>query len=221
MENNLIADELLKNCEGLLTQLDLLDIKTRIDTINKIKLILHEKSPFKKEPTDCILWVPGDSVYSNDYNPNIVAPPEMRLLKTSILKDGYTQPIVAYEIDTAHYEIIDGFNRNRVGKEDKEVNRRIMGYLPLSIINHERKGRCNRIAATIRHNRARGRHRVVEMSKVVKELVQRKWSNDKIAKHLGMESDEVLRLKQVTGLADLFKDREFSKAWEAISKEQL
>ena len=160
-----------------------------------------------------MLWVPAESVQANDYNPNVVAPPEMKLLERSIEADGYTQPIVTFSVN-GHREVIDGFHRNRVGKESKAVSKRIRGYLPVTTINADRTGRENRIASTIRHNRARGRHQVDNMSEIVVELSRRNWNDEKIGAELGMEPDEVLRLKQISGLAEMFADHEFSEAWE-------
>lgn len=187
----------------------------RIDKINEIKKALHEISPFKNEPVDCVLWVKADKVQANDYNPNSVATPEMELLKISIENDGYTQPIVTYEEDDK-VMVVDGFHRNRVGKEYETVRERIKGYLPITLIRDTQKDRNNLIASTIRHNRARGKHRVDAMSDIVLELKRRNWSNKKIGKQLGMDPDEVLRLAQITGLAEMFKDDQFSKSWDAI-----
>jgi len=186
----------------------------KIAFINKVKLALHEISPFKTEPVDCVIWVKGTSVKANDYNPNSVAPVEMELLKTSILADGYTQPIVTFPVDD-HREVVDGFHRNRVGKECEEVKARVLGYLPVVTINADRTDKNDRIAATIRHNRARGKHKVESMSDIVIELKKRNWSDAKICKELGMDEDEVLRLCQVSGLVEVFGDAEFSKAWDA------
>lgn len=185
----------------------------RISSINDIKATLKKASPFNFEPVDCVQWVKEELVIANDYNPNTVAPPEMELLHTSIQEDGYTQPIVVYQHDGI-YEVVDGFHRNRVGKEYKDIHDRIHGYLPVTIINDDRHEKADRIASTIRHNRARGKHRVEAMSDIVIELKRRNWSDTKIAKELGMDADEVLRLTQITGLADMFKDKEFSEAWE-------
>jgi ParB-like chromosome segregation protein Spo0J len=193
---------------------DSMSIDERIDIINKIKLALHEISPFKNEPVDCVLWVKADDVQANDYNPNSVAPPEMELLKHSIMSDGYTQPIVSWENDS-HYEVIDGFHRNRVGKECREVKERIHGYLPIVVTNNDRLDKSDRIAATIRHNRARGKHKIDSMSDIVVDLKRRNWSPQKIGKELGMDQDEVLRLAQISGLAEMFLDKDFSEAWEA------
>lgn len=204
----------LDNFKAAIDQIAELPEAERIDAINAIKLMLHEISPFKTEPVDCVLWVPSDEVVANDYNPNKVAPPEMRLLELSIKEDGYTQPIVAFGRNH-HYEVVDGFHRNRVGKECPAIRERIRGYLPITIINSDREDKGDRMAATVRHNRARGKHTIDGMSELVMDLTRRNWSEEKIARELGMEPDEVLRLKQITGLAEMFADEEFSEAWEA------
>lgn len=185
----------------------------KIEAINELKLKLHEISPFKDEPVDCVLWVKCDKVKANDYNPNKVAPPEMELLKVSILSDGYTQPIVTFPAN-ADFEVIDGFHRNRVGKEDVEVRNRIRGYLPITIIRPSQEDKGDRIASTIRHNRARGKHQIQGMSAIVLELKRRNWSDAKIAKNLGMDADEILRLCQISGLKEMFQNQEFSLSWE-------
>ncbi len=197
----------------LCTEIAALPEGEKIAALNEARKALHEISPFSGEPVDCVLWVPADQVEANDYNPNTVAPPEMRLLELSIGEDGYTQPIVAWGKND-YYEVVDGFHRNRVGKECKTVRERVHGYLPITLINHDREDKGDRIAATIRHNRARGKHQVAAMSDIVLELSRRNWSDAKIGRELGMEPDEVLRLKQITGLAELFSDSEFSHAWE-------
>jgi len=153
-------------------------------------------------------------VQANDYNPNTVAPPEMELLKVSISADGYTQPIVANKEDDK-FVVVDGFHRNRVGRESPEIRGRIHGYLPVVQIRDSQLDKADRIAATIRHNRARGKHRIEAMSDIVIELKRRNWSNEKICKNLGMDRDEVLRLCQISGLIELFADQQFSQAWEA------
>ena len=137
----------------------------------------------------------------------------MELLHTSIQEDGYTQPIVVWW-NGENYEVVDGFHRNRVGKECKDINERIHNYLPVVVINDEVTDRGQRIASTIRHNRARGKHKVDAMSDIVLELKKRNWSNEKISKKLGMDADEVLRLSQISGIAEMFADKEFSEAWE-------
>jgi len=185
-----------------------------VEAINAIRLTVHDASPFGAEPVDCVLWVPVDSVVANDYNPNAVAPPEMQLLELSIEEDGFTQPIVAWEKDEGTYEVVDGFHRHRVGRESGPVSARINGYLPLAVIKHDRESRTDRMASTVRHNRARGKHRVGAMSDIVVELKRRNWSDKKVAKELGMDADEVLRLTQISGMAELFADEDFSEAWD-------
>lgn len=204
--------------DSVIEEIKSLDTEDRIKAINELKTALKEISPFQNEPVDCVQWVKSDLVVANDYNPNTVAPPEMELLHTSIQEDGYTQPIVVYQHDGI-YEVVDGFHRNRVGKECKDITERIHGYLPVTIINDERHDKADRIASTIRHNRARGKHRVDAMSNIVLDLRKRNWSDKKIAKELGMDADEVLRLAQITGLAEMFSDREFSEAWECDPEE--
>lgn len=212
-ENTETLKSVLDAAESAFEKMQMLTLDKRIEALNRMRLMLHESSPFSHEPVDCVVWVKASQVTANDYNPNSVAPPEMRLLEHSIQEDGYTQPIVAWKRDGA-YEVVDGFHRHRVGKESAAVSKRIHGYLPLSVINDDRKGRSDRIAATIRHNRARGKHRVDAMSDIVVELKRRNWSDEKIGKELGMDPDEVLRLCQITGLAEAFKDESFSEAWE-------
>lgn len=187
----------------------------KVDAINKIRAALHEISPFKTEPVDFVRWVKNPLVHANDYNPNSVAPPEMELLRHSISADGYTQPIVSMPDGDGKYEVIDGFHRHRVGKECADIQSRVHGYLPLVQIRSSQQDKTDRMASTIRHNRARGEHRVDSMAEIVVELKRRFWNDEKIAKELGMEPDEVLRLTQVTGLAGVFADRDFSEAWEA------
>jgi ParB-like chromosome segregation protein Spo0J len=198
----------------LVAELAALPIEARIEAINRVRIALHEVSPFAREPVDLILWVRADAVEANDYNPNKVAPPEMRLLEHSIREDGYTQPIVTYVEPGEPRTVIDGFHRNRVGRETLDIRARLMGYLPVTTVNQDRTARSDRIAATIRHNRARGKHMVAAMSDIVVELSKRNWDDKRIAKELGMDPDEVLRLKQIGGLAELFGDRQFSEAWD-------
>lgn len=156
--------------------------------------------------------VPIEKVRANEYNPNRVAPPEMRLLYDSIKQDGYTMPIVCYynEKDDM-YEIVDGFHRYTVMLQHQDIYDREHGMLPVSVID---KPIDERMASTIRHNRARGTHDVDLMSNIVAELHKIGRSDAWLAKHLGMDQDEILRLKQITGLAEAFKDHEFSRSWE-------
>jgi len=192
------------------------DLKDTVNIINELRDHIHTLSPFKNEPVDFVKWIANDEVIANDYNPNKVAPPEMELLEISITNDGYTQPIVTWpNEEKGKIEVIDGFHRHRVGKESKIVNQRIQGFLPTVIIRKEQSDKNDRIASTIRHNRARGKHQINAMSEIVIELKNRNWTNQRIAKQLGMDEEEVLRLCQISGLEHLFNDNDFSKAWES------
>lgn len=213
------ARSVVERCKSAIQYLAECGVQERVAALNEIRLALHAVSPMRDEPVDCVLWVDAEDVIANDYNPNTVAPPEMRLLAHSIETDGYTQPIVAYATeDEGPYEVVDGFHRHRVGKEVVAVRDRVRGYLPVAIIRADRGQRGDRISATIRHNRARGKHTVDGMMEIVRELSKRNWSEKKIGKELGMDPDEVLRLKQITGLSELFADREFSEAWEPLDQ---
>jgi ParB-like chromosome segregation protein Spo0J len=214
MGADLMSADIVASARALFERLAELPDDVRMDAVNEIRLALREHSPMRREPVDCVLWVSTDKVRANDYNPNSVAPPEMRLLQLSIMADGYTQPVVVWP-DGDVYEVIDGFHRRRVAVEVGAVKKRVQGRLPVAVINAERTSREDRIAATIRHNRARGKHAVDAMSEIVLDLTRRNWDDEKIGRELGMEPDEVLRLKQITGLAELFADRGFSEAWEA------
>lgn len=211
---------ILDQARALAQALAALPEQDRVAALNDVRAILHAVSPFRAEPVDLVLWVPADSVRANAYNPNSVAPAELALLRTSIRSDGFTQPVVTFQEDGRH-EVVDGFHRSRVGKEDPVVRERVRSHLPVVAINADRTCVTDRMAATIRHNRARGKHAVVKMSDIVVDLSRRGWTSDRIGAELGMDADEVLRLKQVTGLAELFQDAEFSEAWtvEAVEEE--
>lgn len=204
-----IIEEALK----VIDQLSTLNLADKVEVINALRLAIHEYSPFKTEPVDCVQWVKNTEVRANDYNPNTVAPPEMKLLELSIENDGYTQPIVGWQREDG-IEVVDGFHRHRVGKESKPIQKRVHGYLPIVSINAGRTELTDRMASTIRHNRARGKHGVDSMSDIVVELKKRNRSEDWIAKHLGMDADEVLRLCQVSGLVEMFSNTEFSQSWD-------
>ena len=190
------------------------DIDEKVKMLNLIRTNIADISPFE-EPVDCVRWIPTDKVKANEDNPNKVASTEMKLLHTSIKLDGYTQPIVAYKLDNGEYEVVDGFHRNRVGKEYKDINKRIHGYLPLVILD---KPLDERIGSTIRHNRARGTHQIRSMSEIVIDLAKAGWTDEEICKKIGMELDEVIKLKQITGLKEAFQNHEFSKSWEEFEK---
>ena len=163
-------------------------------------------------PVYNVVRAPLEKIKANNYNPNSVAPPEMQLLETSIWEDGYTQPVVCYyDKDEDMYIVVDGFHRYRICRESKRVNERENGTLPIVIIDKEIG---DRMASTIRHNRARGSHNIELMSSIVAELVEIGKGDAWICKHIGMSSDELLRLKQITGLASLFTNQDFSNSWE-------
>ncbi|MCT6665594.1 ParB N-terminal domain-containing protein [Enterobacter mori] len=185
----------------------------RINAINALRAAIHKNSPFSEQPIDCVLWVKQDDITANDYNPNNVAPPEKRLLSKSLELDGFTQPIVVTQNASQHYEIVDGFHRHEIGTNRASLKRQLKGYLPVTCLREDRQDKHNRMAATIRHNRARGRHQINAMSEIVRELVQLGWNDERIGKELGMDNDEVLRLKQINGLLELFADRRYSEAW--------
>lgn len=207
----MLADDILP--DSILATLAALPLAERVNTLNALRARLHSVSPFASEPIDLVRWVPAEEVTANDYNPNSVAPPEMTLLQHSIREDGYTQPVVTAIVDERR-EIVDGFHRHRVGREVPAIRERIHGYLPVTTLADARADRGDRMAATIRHNRARGKHAVGAMAELVLELSRRNWNDAKIARELGMDADEVLRLKQISGLADMFADAEFSEAWD-------
>ena len=182
-----------------------------IQALNHLRCVLHEISPFAQEPVDCVLWVKADEIVANDYNPNVMAPSEKKLLKQSLEKDGFTQPIVVSE-ETSHYLVVDGFHRQLLGRRTV-TGKRLKGWLPVTCINPDRKGQTSRIAATIRHNRARGKHQITSMSDIVRDLSRLGWTDERIGTELGMDQDEALRLKQISGLTELFQQADFSPAW--------
>lgn len=211
---DLIGQQVAEEAAALFARLDAIPEDERIDVINEIRLALREHSPMRDEPVDCVLWVDADQVHGNAYNPNVVAPPEMKLLTRSIELDGFTQPIVTWPVETG-YEVVDGFHRHKVGKENKRIRKRVRGRLPLAVINGDRGALDDRQAATVRHNRARGQHTVDGMSAIVVDLARRGKGDAWIAAELGMDADEVLRMRQTTGMAEAFAHEEFSEAWEA------
>lgn len=212
------TEAILAQAQALFARLDALPENERIDTVNSLRLALHEHSPLKDQPIDCVVWVESDDIAGNAYNPNHVADPEMELLALSIRQDGYTQPIVAWPVDGAggsRYEVVDGFHRHLVGKNDQAVKTAVRGRLPVTVIGSDRTGKPDRMASTIRHNRARGEHAPAKMADIVIELARLRRTDEWIGEHLGMDADEVTRLRTVTGIAEQYKDRTYSQAWEA------
>lgn len=207
--------EIIDLTDKIILKMDQMDQSKKVEALNYVREKLHEVSPFAEEPCDCVLWVKQENIRANEYNPNHVATPEMKLLYESIRLDGYTMPIVTYDLKDGNREIVDGFHRNRIGREHTDIKKRIHGYLPVSTID---KPDDERIGSTIRHNRARGTHGIRPMSEIVLELSEMGWDDVKICEKLGMDLDEVIRLKQITGLKEAFMNHEFSKSWEEFER---
>jgi ParB-like chromosome segregation protein Spo0J len=186
----------------------------KIEMLNYARAELHEVSPLKHHPVDFVRWEKSNNVEVNEYNPNSVAPPEMQLLYESILNDGYTMPIVSFK-EEQNFKIVDGFHRRETERRNKDISDSTLGYIPLSTIRNTQSDTSNRMASTIRHNRARGSHNIELMSQIVSELVEMGKGDAWICKHVGMSVDELLRLKQITGLASLFQNKSFSDSWDA------
>lgn len=185
----------------------------KVDVFNQITQELYDWLGIN-HPSLNVQLVKANKVIGNDYNPNSVAPPEMKLLKLSISKDGVTMPIVVCDTPDNKkypYTVVDGFHRTTVIQQDKKINESLHGYVPVSRLNKKME---DRITSTVRHNMARGTHQVELSAKLVTMLKKHNWTNARIGIELGMDADEVLRLKQITGLAEAFKDQGFSKSWE-------
>ncbi len=190
-----------------------LSFEEKVEVFNKVTQELYDWIGLN-HPALNVQLVPVDKVIGNDYNPNKVAPPEMKLLKLSIRKDGITMPVVVCDTpeDKKYpYTVVDGFHRTTVIQNDKEIKDSLHGYVPVSRLNKKLE---ERITSTVRHNMARGTHQVELSAKLVTMLKKHNWTNTRIGLELGMDADEVLRLKQITGLAEAFKDEEFSRSWK-------
>ena len=203
------------------------NVDDKIKALNLVRSELHKSSPLKHHPVDCVLWEKQEDVEANKYNPNSIAPPEQELLETSIIEDGYTMPIVTYKIDeedltedeSTRIKIVDGFHRRLSLQRNIKISESTFGHVPITDVRQERTGTGDRMASTIRHNRARGSHNIELMSTIVSELVEMGKGDAWICKHIGMSADELLRMKQITGLASLFKNADFSESWEAATNE--
>lgn len=190
----------------------------KVEALNYARAELHSVSPLKHHPVDYVFWAKSDKVEANEYNPNAVAPPEMQLLYESISNDGYTMPIVSFN-DTDIIRIVDGFHRRETERRNEDISKSTLGYIPLTTIRETQTSGSDRMASTIRHNRARGSHNIELMSQIVTELVEMGKGDAWICKHVGMSVDELLRMKQITGLASLFINKDFSQSWEAAPDE--
>lgn len=189
-----------------------------VQTINEIKEVLFELSPEKENPVDRVIWVPIEKVRANNYNPNTVAPQEMHLLYTSIREDGYTQPVVCYYDESEEkYIIVDGFHRNLIVRKYKDIYDRNHGLLPIVVIDKEIS---DRMASTVRHNRARGAHSLDGMTNIIYQMMKDGKSEYEICTKLGIEPREFVKLKYITGFAKMFKNYEYEKAIECVAREQ-
>ena len=201
----------------LIEEVSSMSVSKKIEFIEDLKERLDELHPLAEQPVNRVRWVDIDKVQANDYNPNAVAGNEMHLLYTSILHDGYTQPVVTiYDEKIKKYIIVDGFHRYFTCKSNKDILDRNKGLLPIVVLQ---KNINERMAATVRHNRARGKHSVGGMSNMVFQMLDNGWQDDDICNHLGMEADELLRLKHITGFSKLFENTEYTKAW--TTKKQI
>lgn len=184
-----------------------------LELMNEVIDIYYNLHPFKHNPVTKVKYVPLSKVRANTYNPNSVAAPEMKLLHTSIKADGYTQPTVTfYDDDKDEYTIVDGFHRYSVCARYKDINELNKGYLPIVVID---KSLADRMASTVRHNRARGKHAVEGMSNIVLKMLQEGKSDADICIDLGLEADELIKLKHITGFAKLFEGTKYSTSWES------
>ncbi|HAT1684940.1 TPA: ParB-like nuclease domain-containing protein [Klebsiella oxytoca] len=196
------------------TWLSGLDATERIAVLNSLHRFLHQYSPFCDEPVDCVQWIPAECITANNYNPNTMSPVEKRLLTLSLLQDGFTQPVVVTpgRTNELRYQVVDGYHRFLLS-QGAALRKRLLGHIPVTCIRTGLDEPAGLMAATVRHNRARGQHRVAAMSDIVRDLSRLGWSDSRIGQELGMEQDEVLRLKQISGLTELFASGEYSEAW--------
>jgi ParB-like chromosome segregation protein Spo0J len=190
----------------------------QLDALNLIRAELHSISPLKHHPVDNVQWVKTEEVEPNLYNPNAIPPPELELLYKSIAEDGYTMGIVTYNNPTGKIKIVDGFHRRRMVQEHEDIRESTLGRVPVTFVRKSQEDTGDRMASTIRHNRARGVHNIELMSEIVAELVEMGKGDRWICQHIGMSIDELLRLKQITGLASLFTNKDFSQSWDADSE---
>jgi len=185
-----------------------------IEFLNQLNETIFKKAPYKHNPVGCVKWVKIDEIIANDYNPNMVASKELKLLSISVLHDGYTQPIVTiWDEKQQKYIIVDGYHRYFLLKTNKKISELNNGYAPIVVIE---KDINDRMASTIRHNRARGKHTINGMSSLIFNMIENGWDDVQICNELGLEPDELLRLKHMTGISSLFKERDYSKSWEEV-----
>jgi len=214
-KENMEIRDLISNLREKIDEIESIDEK--IEALNYVRKELHSISPLRHHPVDYVAWVKSENMEANEYNPNKIPPPELELLHKSISEDGYTMPIVSFP--GQHNKIVDGFHRRLMEQIHKDISDSTYGYVPTSFIRSSQEDTGNRMASTIRHNRARGVHNIELMSTIVAELVEMGKGDAWICKHIGMSADELLRMKQITGLASLFQNEDFSNSWEVEREE--
>lgn len=188
--------------------------------LNELRATITEMSPVTHNPIDAVYWVPVEMVRPNDYNPNEVADQEMELLYTSIKEDGYTQPIVTvWDPDDEMFEIVDGFHRYMTTQMYDDIKERSDGRVPITVIDTDEKN--ERRASTVRHNRARGEHSITGKGEVVFGMLDDGWEDEEICKELGMEKDELARIKHTTGFAKLFDETDYQQSWKATQQLEI
>ena len=204
-----MVDDIVRQLEPVTQQIAALPLPEQVEALNRVRARLHEVGPFRDEPVDLVLWVPAGDVHPNTYNPNVVYSPEMKLLIHSVDVDHYTQPIVTHHSDDG-WQVTDGEHRYRVGVEVPAIHRRLHGHLPVTVTaTHTAE---EHMASTVRHNRARGAHKLTGMSLIVDAMIRAGWTDDRIAQSLGMDADEILRMRQVGGVAATY-NRPYNRAW--------
>ena len=198
---------------------EIVDTREKIAFLEDLRAFIHKISPQNSQPVNFVRWIPIEKVHANDYNPNSVAKNEMRLLYVSISHDGYTQPVVTvYDEAKDQYVIVDGFHRYTTMRLNQDIADRNNGFLPVVVIE---KSINDRMASTVRHNRARGKHSVSGMANMVFQMLENGWSDEAICAELGVEPDELIRLKHVTGFSKLFENVEYRRSWETKRQIQL
>lgn len=208
--NTLFDNGLDEQIKAICAQIEALPLEEKIEALNRIRSSLHEISPFRNEPVDLVLWVKSEDVIPNNYNPNVVYRPEMRLLEYSVKTYGVAYAIAAHR-NSSEYIVVDGEHRHTILSTNKPLIKRLHGYTPVAPLGT--KTDEDRMAATIAFNRARGVHKLDSMSDIVISMIRAGWTDDEVADALGMDADEILRMKQVSGIAKIFERENYNRAW--------
>jgi len=206
-----VLDSLINQAKEIASEIDTMPIDDQVEALNQIRAVLHKVSPFKEQPIDFVRWHKPESVTPNDYNPNVMMRPEMQLLKQSITNSGMTQPVVCHQSDGDSYTVCDGEHRHITQIKNPAILNRQHGYIPITVT--AAKTLEEKQAETIVHNRAKGVHKLDSMSSIVMSMLRAGWTDDKIAKELGMDADEILRMKQSAGIAKAYALPEYNRAW--------